>query len=124
MMRHIQRTLLVKNTVHSVREFVYSRSKINPYAKSTIAGIWRIGLASSAKIPSPVDVGAEKLSLITKLRLHEICLLTGLSYGSETMTELKADVNHLQARLRNKGKGKPYRIAVAYDEGLDQYIRA
>ena len=57
----------------------------------------RIALATSAMNQLGRVWKQRNLSLVTKLRLYESCVLSVLLYCAETWTLLKADVNRLQA---------------------------
>ena len=61
----------------------------------------RIALAASAMHQLSRVWRQRNLSLVTKLRLYEKCVVSVLLYCAETWTLLEADVNRLQA-LRRK----------------------
>ena len=57
----------------------------------------RLGIASSSMNALARVWSQGRLSLKSKLRLYQTCILPVLLYGSDTWTLLKADVNRLQA---------------------------
>ena len=85
------------NAVDSVNEFIYLGSKVTTDGHSEPEVLRRIVLAASAMNQLGRVWRQRNQSLVTKLRLYESCVLSGLLYCAETWTLLKADVNRLQA---------------------------
>jgi hypothetical protein len=85
------------NAVDSVNEFIYLGSKVTTDGHSAPEVMRRIALAASAMNQLGRVWRQRNLSLVTKLRLYESCVLSVLLYCAETWTLLKADVNRLQA---------------------------
>jgi len=85
------------NAVDSVNEFIYLDSKVTADGHSTPEVMRCIALAASAMNQLGRVWRQRNLSLVTKLRLYESCVLSVLLYCAETWTLLKADVNRLQA---------------------------
>jgi hypothetical protein len=85
------------NAVDSVNEFIYLGSKVTTDGHSAPEVMRRIALAASAMNQLGRVWRQRNLSLVTKLRLYESCVLSVLLYCAETWTLLKTDVNRLQA---------------------------
>ena len=80
------------NIVESVSEFVYLGSKISGDGHSTSKVRRRIALAAWAMSQLSRVWRQRNLSISTKPRLYESCVLSVLLYCSETWTLLKADM--------------------------------
>ena len=80
-----------------MNEFIYLGSKVPTDRHSAPEVMRRIVLAASAVIQVGRVWRQRNLSLVTKLRLYETCVLSLLLYCAESWTLLKADVNRLQA---------------------------
>ena len=85
------------NAIDSVNEFIYLGSKVTTDGHSAPEVMRRIALAASAMNQLGRVWRQRNLSLVTKLRLYESCVLSVLLYCAETWTLLKTDVNRLQA---------------------------
>ena len=78
-------------------ERVHLGSKVTTDGHSAPEVMRRIALAASAMNQLGRVWRQRNLSLVTKLRLYESCVLSVLLYCAETWTLLKTDVNRLQA---------------------------
>ena len=88
---------LYGNAVEGVTEFCYLGSIQSSSGRSRADILRRIGIASSA-MHSMQRVWRQRiLSLSTKLRLYQTCVLPILLYGSEIWTLLAEDSRRLQS---------------------------
>lgn len=83
--------------VEHVDQFCYLGSVIDSSGRCRPDILRRIGIASSSMNSMSRVWSQSKLSLATKLRIYETCIVPILLYGSETWTILKADLDRLQA---------------------------
>ena len=77
--------------------FIYLGGKVTTDGHSAPEVMHRIALAASAMNQLGRVRRQRNLSLVTKLRLYESCVLSVLLYCAETWTLHKTDVNRLQA---------------------------
>ena len=85
------------NTVEAVTEFRYLRSIQSSSGRCYPDIHRRIGLASSAMHSMQRCWQQQKLSLSTKLRLYQTCVLQILLHGADTWTLLADDIRRLQS---------------------------
>jgi hypothetical protein len=84
-------------TVDNVTEFIYLGSKISSDGRCSPDILLRIAHAASAMDSCKMVWSQSKLSLKTKLRIYQTCILPILLYGSETWTLLSKDSKGLEA---------------------------
>ena len=83
--------------VELVEQFCYLGSIMDTSGRCRPDMLRKIGIASST-MNSLFKVWAQqRLTLATKLRIYQTCIIPVLLYGSDTWTLLKADSNRLQA---------------------------
>jgi hypothetical protein len=82
--------------VECVNQFCYLGSILDTSGRCRPDMLCRIGLAASHMNSLARVWSQRKLSLATKLRIYNSCIVSTLLYGSETWTLLAADTLRLQ----------------------------
>ena len=88
---------VVKQPVDSVEKFTYLGSDIDSSGRSAPDMLRRIGLTSATMSRLVRVFKNKRLSLTSKLRIYNSCVLPVLLYGSEAWTLLREDGRRLQA---------------------------